>query len=332
MKKVMFIAKILIIACLILAGILVFSGPDAGSFFFLDPLLLILVLLGTVGLTIMGFSFPEIGRAFKHALGTSGEFGKGELERSIYFWEAAARNFYLTGVLMAIISFATLINSSSRPSTIQSFLSTMSLCSITAIYGLILAALCAIAGLRVNNKLHVPGLSQQEILEAAAKTAPNRLVEKTVGALLFIGVLGWIILKAEAVMVFIYWPVLLVVVGGAILFVLCVGNGADGLSTTLGFTFSGVIGVLFGLAQMFNGNTPIKAIVTGMTFTLLSCVFAMVGMMLGGVHRQDHTYKTGKSREGITISRIAWYGFPVLVLMVLFYFFLMTIMPMGKVN
>jgi hypothetical protein len=120
------------------------------------------------------------------------------------------------------------------------------------------------------------------------------------------------------------------VAGGAILFVLCVGNGVDGLSTTLGFAFSGVIGILFGLVQMFHGGAAIKGIAEGMTFTMFSCVFAMVGMMLGGVHRQDHAYKTGNRQENITISRIAWYGFPVVALMLLFYFFLLTIMPMVK--
>jgi len=328
MKKIFFSAKILIIVCLILAGIQVFSGSTAGSFFFLDPLRLIFVLLGAVGLTLMGFSFPEINAAFKHALGRSGEPGKGALDRSIYFWEAAARNFYLMGVLMTIISFATLIKS--LPGSIQEFWMTLAICCITTVYGLILASLSAIAGLRVNNKLHGPGQSQQEIQGEPTQPAHNRAIEKISGALLFIATLGWVILGADALMVFIYWPSLLVVAGGAILFVLCIGNGADGLSTTLGFAFSGVIGVLFGLVQMFHGGASIKGIAEGMTFTLFSCVFAMVGMMLGGVHRQDHTYKTGNPRENITISRIAWYGFPVVALMLLFYFFLLTIIPMVK--
>jgi hypothetical protein len=287
--------------------------------------------MGAVGVTLMGFTFPEIGAAFKHALGTSGEPGKGALDRSIYFWEAAARNFYLMGILMTVISFTILIKN--MPSgSIRNFWMTLAICCITAVYGLILAALCAIAGLRVNNKLHGPGQSQQEIQEEPTKPGHNRYIEKIIGALLFIATLGWVILGADALMVFIYWPSLLVVAGGAILFVLCVGNGADGLSTTLGFAFSGIIGILFGFVQMFHGGASIKGITEGMTVVILSCVFAMVGMMLGGVHRQDHTYKTGKSQENITASRIAWYGFPVIVLMLLFYFFLMTIIPMGKVD
>jgi hypothetical protein len=218
--------------------------------------------------------------------------------------------------------------------SIMQFWMTLAICCITTVYGLILAALCAIAGLRINNKRHTthgPGQSQQEIQDDISQTAHNRFIEKAIGALLFIVTLGWVILKSDALTAFIYWPSLLVVAGGAILFVLCVGNGVDGLSTTLGFAFSGVIGVLFGLVQMFHGGSSIKGVVEGVTFTLLSCVFAMVGMMLGGVHRQDHTFKTGKT-HAITISRIAWYGFPVVVLVLLFYFFLMTIIPMVKKN
>lgn len=291
-----------------------------------------LVIVGAMGLTLMGFTFPEIGAAFKHALGATDEPGKGSLEKSIYFWEAAARNFYSMGVLMAVCNFVILMKGLPNGSgSIKKFWMTLAICCITTVYGLILATLSAIAGLRVNNKLHAPGQSQQDIPEAAAKTAHNRLVEKTVGALLFIVALGWIILEADALIIFIYWPSLLVVAGGAILFVLCVGNGADGLSTTLGFAFSGVIGILFGLVQMFHGGDSIKGVAEGITFTLFSCIFALIGIMLGGVHRQDITYKIRKA-SNITISRIAWYGFPVVIVVLLFYFFLMTLIPMVKVK
>jgi mannose/fructose/N-acetylgalactosamine-specific phosphotransferase system component IIC len=122
---------------------------------------------------------------------------------------------------------------------------------------------------------------------------------------------------------------LLIVAGGAILFVLWAGNGEDGLSTTLSFAFAGVIGIFFGLVQMFYGSPTIAKIAEGMTIAILSCVFALVGMMLGGVHRQDHAFKTGKTNKK-TISRIAWYGFPVVTLMLLFYIFVLMLIPVVK--
>jgi fumarate reductase subunit D len=113
--------------------------------------------------------------------------------------------------------------------------------------------------------------------------------------------------------------------------VLAVGNGEDGLSTTLSFAFAGVIGILFGLVQMFHGFgvSGIAGIAEGITIAILSCVFALVGMMLGGVHRQDRALKTGKSHKK-TISRIAWYGFPVVTLMLLFYIFVLILIPVVK--
>jgi hypothetical protein len=329
MKKfrVDFIAKILISACIIGVGILAFSGSAPGSFFFLDFPSLIFVLLGVVAITLMGFSFPEIGAAFKHALGSSGEPGKGGLEKSIYFWEAAARNFFQMGVLMTVIGFIIMMNSRSRG--IVGVWNVLAICFVTTFNGLILAALSAIAGLRVSKKINGPGQLQQEMQVEPIKQGHQWNIEKIIGALLFIATLAWVIMRADALTAFIHWPSLLIVAGGAILFVLCVGNGEDGVSTTLSFAFAGVIGIFFGLVQMFYGAASIDRIAEGMTISILSCAFTLVGMMLGGVHRQDHAFKTGKTNKK-TISRIAWYGFPVVTLMLLLYIFVLMLIPVVK--
>jgi len=331
MKKfrVDFIVKILISACLIGAGILVFFGSAPGSFFFLDYAGLISVVLGAVAVTLMGFSFPEIGAAFKHALDSPGEPGKGELEKSIYFWEAVARNFFQVGVLMTVIGFIIMMKSISAG--IADVCKTVAICFLSTLYGLILASLSAIAGLRVVKKLAGPGQPQQEMQVLPTIQGNKWNIEKIVGALLFIATLGWVVMKADALEIFIHWPSLLIVAGGAILFVLWAGNGEDGLSTTLSFAFAGVIGILFGLVQMFPGfGASIDRIAEGMTFATLSCAFGLVGMILGGVHRQDHAFKTGKTYKKITISRIAWYGFPVVTLMLIFYEFVLMLIPIVK--
>ncbi len=331
MKKfrVDFIAKILIGSFIILVGILAFSGAAPRSYFFLEFPDLMFVVLGAVAVTLMGFSFPEIGAAFKHALGPPGEAGKEGLENSIYFWEAAARNFFQMGVLMTVIAFVILTNH--IPSILHLW-QTLAICFSNTVYGLILASLSVIAGLRVSKKIDGPGQPQQEMQAEPIKQGHNRNIERIIGALLFIATLAWVIMRADALMIFIHWPSLLIVAGGAILFVLAVGNGEDGLSTTLSFAFAGVIGILFGLVQMFHGFgvSGIAGIAQGMTFAILSCVFALVGMMLGGVHRQDHAFKAGKTDKKITISRIAWYGFPVATLMLLFYIFVLILIPVVK--
>jgi hypothetical protein len=330
MKKfrVDFIAKILISVCLIGAGILVFSGSVPGSFFFLDYAGLISVVLGAVAVTLMGFSFPEIGAAFRHAMGSPGEPGKGELEKSVYFWEAAARNFFQVGVLMTVIGFIIMLKN--IPAGIADVWKTLAVCFVTTLYGLILAALSAIAGLRIVKKLAGPGQPQQEMQVIPTIQGNKWNIEKIVGALLFIATLGWVVMKADALVIFIHWPSLLIVAGGAILFVLWAGNGEDGLSTTLSFAFAGVIGILFGLVQMFYGSPAIAKIAEGMSFAILSCVFGLVGMILGGVHRQDYAFKTGKTFKKIAISRIAWYGFPVVTLMLIFYEFVLMLIPIVK--
>ena len=331
MKKfrVDIIAKILISVCLIGAGILVFAGSAPGSFFFLDYAGLISVVLGAVAVTLMGFSFPEIGAAFRHALGSPGEPGKEELEKSIYFWEAAARNFFQLGVLMTVIGFIIIFKN--IPAGIANVCKAVAICFLTTLYGLILAALSAIAGLRVVKKLAGPGQPQHEMQAAPTIQGKKWNIEKIVGALLFIATLGWVVMKAGALEIFIHWPSLLIVAGGAILFVLWAGNGEDGLSTTLSFAFAGVIGILFGWVQMFTGfGGIIVRVAEGMTFATLSCVFGLVGMLLGGVHRQDHAFKTGETYKKITISRIAWYGFPLATLMLIFYEFVLMLIPVVK--
>lgn len=330
MKKfrVDFIAKILIGACIIMVGILAFSGSAPGSYFFLDFPGLMFVVLGAVAVTLMGFSFAEIGAAFKHALGSPGGPVKGELEKSIYFWEAAARNFFQMGVLMTVIAFVILTN---HIPSIPHLWQTLAICFSNTVYGLILASLSVIAGLRVSKKIDSPGQPRQEMQAEPIKQGHNWNIERIIGAFLFVATLAWVMMRAEALMIFIHWPSLLIVAGGAILFVLCVGNGEDGLSTTLSFAFAGVIGILFGLVQMFHGFgvSGIAGIAEGITIAILSCVFALVGMMLGGVHRQDHAFKTGKTNKK-TISRIAWYGLPVATLVLLFYIFVLIIIPVVK--
>lgn len=331
MKKIRvdIIAKILISVCLIGAGILVFSGSAPGSFFFLDYAGLISVVLGAVAVTLMGFSFPEIGAAFRHAMGSPGEPGKEELEKSVYFWEAAARNFFQVGVLMTVIGFIIMLKN--IPAGIANVTKTVAICFVTTLYGLILAALSAIAGLRVVKKLADPGQPQQEMQVLPTIQGNKWNIEKIVGALLFIAILGWMVMKVDALEIFIHWPSLLIVVGGAILFVLWAGNGEDGLSTTLSFAFAGIIGILFGLVQMFPGfGGSIDRVAEGMTIATLSCAFGLVGMLLGGVHRQDHAFKTGKTYKKIPISRIAWYGFPLVTLMLIFYAFVLMLIPVVK--
>ena len=323
MKTVHLIVKTLIVSSLIGAGILVFAGSPEGPYFFLDTGSLAFVVLGGAAMTLMGFSFPEIGAAFKHAFGSKDE-QKG-LEKSIYFWEAAGRNAFMVGVLGSVAGFLIMvenIRSLKDPGL------SLTICFITTLYGLILGALCTMTALRVGKKLDSPQQSQAREVPAAQENSLK--IENIIGCILFIMIIGGGLIKTDAWSIIIHWPSLLFVAGGAILMVLWTGNGGDGSSFTLGFAFTGLIGVVFGMTQMFYGLPNIKSIANGITFAILSFVFGLLGMMLGGIPLQDRTIKTGKIRQKLALSRAAWYGFPAMAFAFLFLALLIILIPVKK--
>lgn len=321
MRTIHLIVKTLIISCLILAGILVFPGSSEGPFLFLDFFTLVFVVLGTAAMTSMGFSFAETGAAFRHAFG-GGDEQQGR-ENSVYFWEAAGRNAFMVGVLGTVTGFFIMIKNLLGFKWIGLSLATS---FVSTFYGLILAAFCAVAALRAGKKLD--GTSQPR----PQAQAQGVKIENIVGYILFIAIIGWPLVKTGTLPLIIHWPSLLVVVGGAVLMVLWVGNGKDGRSITLGFAFTGLIGVVFGIVQMFYGmyTNSIGGIAAAMAFSILSCVFGLLGMMLGGIPLQDRAFKKGKIPQKITASRIAWYGFPALASGLLFIVFLLMLIPIKE--
>jgi flagellar motor component MotA len=99
-------------------------------------------------MALMGFSAREIGAAFKNTAG--GPDGKESLQNSAYFWEAAARNFLMLGVLGAFISFVTALGKSSGG--IANIALGMSESFLPAVYGMILAVICFVPVLQVKKQ------------------------------------------------------------------------------------------------------------------------------------------------------------------------------------
>jgi hypothetical protein len=121
--------------------------------------------------------------------------------------------------------------------------------------------------------------------------------------------------------VFVYWPSLLVVLGGTIVLVMFIGDAAAGRSFTLSFALTGLIGSLMAFVQ-----TLISFSSRG-----VRCFIALLGMMLVGMPLEDRTIKTGKNKKQLTLSRIAWYVFPVVALILLIFAFVMVLTPVKKV-
>jgi hypothetical protein len=66
-----------------------------------------------------------------------------------------------------------------------------------------------------------------------------------------------------------------------------------------------------------------------MTFSILSCIFAMLGMILVGMPIEDRAFKAGKNGMGV-LSRIAWYGIPLLGIFLVIYSMILATIPIVK--
>ncbi len=331
------LSRILIVIFFVIAVIL------SGSFFtdLMKGPSLVFVLLGGVGMALMGFSAREIGAAFKHA--AAGPDGKENLQNSAYFWEAAARNFLMLGVLGAFISFVTALGRSRGG--IANIALQMSESFLPAVYGMILGVICFVPVLKLTGELskyplQAPSEAPEKPGEKAFKTLR---LENFIGYALFIAVVGWTIVSSISLYesggplnpleVFIYWPSILVVLGGTIVLVMFIGDAAAGRSFTLSFALTGLIGSLMAFVQTLISfsSRGIKDVASAMTFIISSCFIALLGIMLIGIPLEDRAIKTGKNKKQLTLSRIAWYVFPLVALILLLFAFVTVLIPIKRV-
>jgi len=331
------LSRILIVIFFVVAVIL------SGSFFtdLMKGYSLVFVLLGGVGMALMGFSAREIGDAFKYAAG--GPDGKENLQNSAYFWEAAARNFLILGVLGSFISFITALGRSSGG--IANIALQMSESFLPAVYGMILGVICFVPVLKLTGELSkYPLQAPSEALEKPGEKVVKILrFENIIGYSLFIAVVGWAIVSSlssyesggplNPLEVFIYWPSILVVLGGTIVLVMFIGDAAAGRSFTLSFALTGLIGSLMAFVQTLISFSArgVRDVASAMTFIISSCLLAMLGMMLVGMPLEDRAIKTGKNKKQLTLSRIAWYVFPVVALILLMFAFVTVLIPVKRV-
>ncbi len=327
--------RLLILCALVFAVILSGKFTD-----FMKGTGFIFVFLGGIFLTLISFSFKEIRLALKHTSGRSDSVE--EKRKAGYFWEVAVRNFWMMGVAGSVISFVIALGSSEGG--IFSIAFRMSASYISAVYGMALAVVCAVpalktAGLR-NTKPKDERKNMHEEQESDNMTFLK--LDNVIGYILFIFILGWATftpllgkvfdgpLKAQDL--FLYWPSLLVVVGGTIVIALFVGNAAAGRSLTIGFALTGMLATLMGFVQAMMGfsSKEIQDIASAVTFILSSCFIALLGMMLVGNPLVDRSVKSDTIQKTHTLNRIAWFVFPFMTLILLFLTFVMVVTPMKK--
>jgi hypothetical protein len=296
-------------------------------------------LAGSVTLALASFSIPEIGAAFKHAAAAPGD--PAAIRKSMAFWEAAARNAWMTGVLGTILNFIVAICTLSGG--IGEVATRMATSFLATVYGMVLAVICAVPAwklgeiLRFQTAKNIP----QTPLNPAPAEAKSLRFENVLGYLFFLVVVSWMVFKPVLGMAYlnfspfdwiIHWPSLLVVLGGTIALVLFVGSSGAGRILTPAFAITGLIGSLMGFIQVLLGfaSRKISLVSAGITFVIASCFMAMLGMMLVGAPLEDRLVKTGRMDKPSGLSRAAAYVFPLLALIFLVVALVLVITPIKK--
>lgn len=333
-KMILVLGRTLALAILVIAVMLTgrFSDFVYGSG-------LIIVLVGGVAMALMSFSTSEIGAAFKHAAGVPG-VGE-DMRKSALFWESASRNFWMLGILGSLINFVIALSTSEGG--IAGIASRAASTFICVVYGMIMGVICFVPGWKLREKL------QKETFEEAPEThekSRQRVTaafrpENIIGYILFLSITSWAIVVPSLSLRtprfqpwdwIIYWPSILVVLGGTIALVLFVGNSASGRSFTLGFFVTGLIGSLMGFIQVLLGfaSGSIDKIAAAVTFIISSCFVSWLGMMLVGAPLEDRMVKSGKINKHSLSSRLAWYIFPLVILIFLIMTFVVVVTPIVK--
>ncbi len=114
--------------------------------------------------------------------------------------------------------------------------------------------------------------------------------------------------------------------------VVFLGNDAAGRTFTLSFALTGLIGTLMGFVQVLISfaHRSIQDVASAMAFILSSCFVALLGMMLVGAPLEDRSVKRGRASKPSTLSRVAWYVFPLVTLILLVITLVLVITPIKQ--
>ena len=328
------VARWLVAAAFIFAVVVsgLFSGltNKAGLFY---------LVFGSVAVAFMGFSRQEIGAALRHASGSAGP--PEDLKRAAYFWEAAARNAWILGVLGSALNFTVVLggdsggiaDASSR--MIQSF--------VVTLYGLVLAVVCLVPAMKLAGKTERARLQEKPAagLSGPGSVAPM-IFERVTGYTLFAAVLGLTVFfltrgqppggPIPLATVILHGPAILFVGGGAIALALFMGAGAGASAWTLGFAMTGLVALLMGLIQAMFGfaHVNLQEISAALAFIIAASSFALLGLVAVSAPLEDREIMTGRRERPGPLSRLFWVIFPLLTFFFLLLTFIMVITPMKQ--
>lgn len=315
----------------ILSGL--FSGlmNEAGLFY---------LVFGSVAVAFLGFSRREIGSAFRHAAGRAGS--QKDLKRSGHFWEAAARNAWILGVLGSAMNFTVALGGESGG--IEGASNRMIQAFVVTLYGLVLAVVCLVPALKIMGLAERTQVPERPPAVEASRPGPAGpiLFERVTGAVLFAAVLGLTILflvrnhpqngTLPIAKVMLHGPAILVVFGGVVALALFMGAGAGARALTLGFAMTGLISLLMGLIQALFGfvHYNIQEISGALAFIISASSFALLGLVVLAAPLEDREVMEGRRDRPGPLSRMFWVVFPLLVFIFLLLTFIMVITPMKR--
>jgi len=319
-----------LVAAAVIAAV-VFSGLFVGL---LNKAGLVFLFLATVASVLTGFSVREIGAAFRHAAGRPGQ--PEELKRAAYFWEAAARNAWILGVLGSVLNFTLVLGGGGKGiedtsvRMIESF--------IVTLYGLVLAVICLVPSIKLAGRIGKTG-SPSVPKPSGGKTI---LFERVTGYVLFAVVLGLMIYSqaknaaSESPLplarIILHGPAALVVFGGAIALALFMGAGIGAKALTFGFGMTGMIALLLGLIQTMFGfvHVKIEEIAASVAFIISASLYALLGLILVAAPLEDRELMEGRRERPGRLSRMIWKVFPLVTFLFLILTWLLVITPMKK--
>src|SRR5512145_2910830 len=139
-KKYLLIPVWILLAAVIVLGV-VQSGKPANL---IDPAGFLFVLFGGIALVLISFPGVEIRRALRDAFAAPGD--EEDIRSSAHFWEAAARGFWIAGVLRSILSFVMFFQSlRTQPiAPMQVIYLGLAQYLLATLYGVLLAVICLI--------------------------------------------------------------------------------------------------------------------------------------------------------------------------------------------
>ena len=323
----------LVVAAFIVAAL--FSGLFKGLMHRAGGLYLV---LGSIAAALMGFSTREIGAAFRAAAGRPAS--RDASRRAAYFWEAAARNAWILGVLGSLLNFTIVLGVQS--SGIEDQSARMIQAMIISLYGLILAVVCLVPAMKIGTRLEGEASAEATFEAGALPARPDRssVFGRIFGYVLFAAALASTVYfmsggqPQNGVLpfgkVFLQVPSILVIAGGTAVLALFMGSGARAL--TLGFAMTGFISFLAGFIQALLGFTHrnIQTIAAAISFMISASLFALLGLGVIAAPLEDRE-AMGRRLEGPgALSRMFWIVFPLLALIFLVLIFIMIVTPMKQ--